>query len=182
MTKATKQTSHKIAAAVMIPEQYAQELVLLQKAHNLPPWQPSIHLHITIVSPFTTHESIETLAQLWKPIAERQKFDIRVDGFDRFDDNGMSVFFAHVDQNKPLAQLSDDALRAVSNLRLKRSHQFIPHISLAMRTESSVVDKYVQDCKKNAPKFTFICDRFSLLLLNEGAQRWDVVREFIFTH
>lgn len=171
----------RFAAAIVLPDTPRRALENLQARHHLPPWEPSIPLHITLVSPFTTHATTNELAARWLPVVTgREPFPVNIQGFGRFD-NEHSVFFATVSPSGALLSLADDALGAVSGLRALRNRPFVPHITLAALASREAVDGYFRSTEADAPRLSFMCDRFALLELDERSRRWDVMQEFPFT-
>lgn len=167
--------------AITIPKQTAHPLLTLQSKHNLPPWEPKIDLHITLVSPFSTSETVKALAVRLASIAGKTKpFTISVHGFGRFD-NAESIFYAKVTPNSELTKLADNTLKAVIDLRRPRSHQqFTPHITLAAPTNRSTIDQYFAQSTLDTPQLSFLCNHFSLLLLDERGRRWHILKKFLF--
>lgn len=173
-------SSHRFAAAIVLPNTTRVALEALQAKYALPPWPDAIPLHITLVSPFTTREAAGVLAKLWMPVAmAEQPFPVTLDGLGRFD-NDESVFFARVVPNQELTVLSDAALAAVSHLRENRSRLFTPHVTLADVAPRGTVDEYFRRLQGENILHTFTCDRFALLEMDETTKAWHVVQEFIF--
>src|ERR1043166_2536496 len=172
---------HRIATAVILPPEIAARLSELQQLHDLPPWEPAIPLHITLVSPFTMHETIDSLAARFSKVAsDKSPFPIILDGFGRFD-NEESVIFARVMPNQTLTQLAEDSFAAVQDIRSSQTHPFNPHVTLAAAAPKEIIDEYMHRTAGEQIHEEFTCDRFALLRLDESARRWEVIREFPFS-
>lgn len=167
--------------AILPPKNITNRLYTLQDHYNLPPWEPSIGLHITLVSPFMTNQPTEDLISRLAPlIINRPPFEIKLSGLGRFD-NEQSVIFIPIQSSSPLTALSEDAQLVLKDLRQQHSHPFRPHLTLANQASRSIVDEYIQHLAGIDPQEHFWCNRFMLLLLDEEARRWNVIHEFIFT-
>lgn len=174
-------TTPRYVVAIMLPKPAALPLLAIQSKHHLPPWQPKIDLHITLVSPFSASATIETIRTRLAPVAAKTKpFRIKINGFGRFD-NAQSIFYAKVTPNAKLIKLAKNTLKAVTDLREPRIHQqFTPHITLAAPADRAIVDRYFTQSIPNTPQLSFTCNTFSLLLLDEKSRQWDIVDNFIF--
>lgn len=172
---------HHYFVAIIPPSDIVDRLSALQHRYNLPPWEPSVKLHITLVPPLTTHQPADGLiARLAPLIINRQPFEIELDGLGRFD-NEQSVIFTIVKPNSPLTTLADNARKVLQNLHQPYARPFNPHLTLANQAPQQVIDEYFQRLAGIAPRERFWCDRFMLLLLDEELRRWNIIREFIFT-
>jgi len=170
----------RIAIALVLPESVAISLTKIQKEHSLPPWSPKIDLHITLVSPFTTHHTVDMIVGRMALIAKNRKsFHVILDGLGRFD-NEESFIFAQVTPNEHLKRLADDAMAPLLDVRQHRSRPFVPHVTLAAAASRQTVDGYFKRLVGTAIHEEFTCDRFALLQLDETAKSWKVANEFIF--
>ncbi len=168
--------------AIVLPKPIARPLLALESKYNLLPWQPSIGLHITLVSPFSTEETIEKMTTRLTPVAIKTKpFAVKVKGFGRFD-NAASIFYAQVVSSASLTKLADNAMAAVADLRPPRSYpKFTPHITLAAPANRTTIDQYFTKSTSDAPHLSFTCHHFSLLLLDKQIQQWNIISNFNFT-
>lgn len=177
-----KQSAKKIYyfVTVIVPKEIAGRLAALQRRYNLPPWEPRLELHVTLVSPFPASENIKSLARRLTIIQEkRAPFEIELDGFGRFD-NEESVLFAKVKPNVQLESLANQTMAALEVLRPSRTHPFTPHITLAAIAPRTVIDSYFEQLAAEKIQFQFLCDRFALLCLDQTERVWKIVKEFKF--
>jgi len=169
------------AVAILIPEPIAGRLTELQHTYDLPPWEPRIPLHITLVTPFTTQETIEMLTKRIAPVVtHRAPFVIELGDLSRFD-NEESVIFSSVTSTDMLTTLADTVLATVLDLHLPRSRPFIPHVTIANKAPREIVNGYFERLANIHVNERFFCDRFALLHLDEQNQQWYVTQEFPFT-
>ena len=170
----------KYGVAIMIPDPPAGELRRIQKDCNLPPWQPSFDLHITLIPPFNTRTSHEELLAALDRAVLRSPFSVRITGVDRFD-NAESVIYARIWRTDMLRRLYDDLAVATTTFRGATRRDFIPHVTLANPASRQTVDGYMKCTAGKVGEYDFICDRFTLLRLDEQARVWKPVHEFPFT-
>jgi 2'-5' RNA ligase len=171
---------NRFAAAVIIPEPISGLLEALQKKYALKPWHSRIPLHITLVSPFETHATIDEIGEMLGSVKPRSAFTVRLNGFGRFDGES-SVCYAAINPGSELRTLADDALESVLALRGKRSLSFVPHVTLADKDSREVVDGYMKRLGSETLDTSFTCDRFVLLKFDQTGNAWDIVREIPFT-
>ena len=176
----TTHNTQRIAFAIMLPRHIATLLHAIQQKNNLPLWQPKIDLHITLVSPFTTSETIGLLRHRMMPIKIRRKpFRVVIACFGRFD-NEESIFYAAVKPSVSLTTLADDVLTAVIDLHRPRTRPFIPHVTLAAPASRITVNRYLKQTQKDIPYLIFTCDRFSMLKFDEKLCKWNITHTFKF--
>jgi len=164
----------RVLLAVVLPEPLQSTLRSFQAHHRLPPWTPAIPLHITLVEPFDTTDTIEELSERLKRVPGHP-FSIRLDGLGRFD-NKESVIFAHVVASEALTALAQAARTSLGELVGPPSRPYVPHMTLADSTTRENVDEYLRRLQGESLDYALTCDRFALL--QKDADHWDVVAEF----
>lgn len=141
------------------------------------PLYNAVPSHITLVFPFETNRTIDTLTSLLKPEIENQfPITIELDSIDDFYPESPCIFWS-LKKNEPLCELY---YRLYSKLELPIPvKNYIPHVTIAREISTHRVELVKDKIASYLPKESFVAESVELVtpLISE---RWVSVRSFPF--
>ena len=175
---------HRYILAVVVPPEVSDTLAALRDAYGMPPWQPVVPFHITLVPPFNTALPADAVASLVEVVGATPSFPVTLDGFGRFD-HATSILYVDVANSDALSDLARrlrDALSTVTSGHYDEGRfEFTPHVTLTGKAPRAVIDRYIARLANTRFHAGFTCARFVLMELDEKVRAWHTLRDFVFT-
>lgn len=160
---------------ITLPQAFSEEIEVWRRKFQAPKMQP----HITLIPPFTWHESETELDSIiTNALGGIRKFPISGEGQGTF---GNAVIFVNVTANKHLNNLNRTLANAFEKVGVTQERRrFHPHITLAARLSPDQFQYNKSLLVDYTPQYSFECDEITLFtkVIDNNHKHWEVVKAF----